>query len=201
MDAVAWNARYADAQQWSATPNDLVATELADLSPGRAVDLGAGEGRHAIWLAERGWNVTAVDFAAAGLARGRLAAEERGVRITWQVADVVTWRPPAPVDLALLAYLHLDAHARRRVHRAAVEFLAPGGVLLLVGHDATNIAEGVGGPQDPSVLCTVEDVLADVAGLPFRPQRAERVTRPIVVDGVARTAYDMVVFGQRPPES
>lgn len=197
MDAAAWDARYADAQQWSATPNELVAAELGALPPGTAVDLAAGEGRHAVWLAERGWDVTAVDFAEAGLERGRRAAAERGVQVVWEVADVVTWRPPAPVDLVLIAYLHLAADERRRVHRAAVESLAPGGTLLLVGHDASNIAEGVGGPQDPSVLCTAEDVLADVAGLPFHPQRAERVTRPVVVDGVARTAYDVVVRGQR----
>ena len=201
MDAEAWDARYAEAPQWSATPNDLVAAELDGLSPGTAVDLAAGEGRHAVWLAERGWQVTAVDFAAAGLERGRTAAAERGVQVTWEVADVVTWRPPAPVDLVLIAYLHLVADDRRRVHRAAVESLAPGGTLLLVGHDASNIAEGVGGPQDPAVLCTAEDVLADVAGLPFHPQRAERVTRPVVVDGVERTAYDVVVRGQRPSGS
>lgn len=201
MDAAAWDARYADAPQWSATPNDLVAAELDGLSPGTAVDLGAGEGRHAVWLAEQGWTVTAVDFATAGLARGRRAAEERGVQVAWEVADVVTWRPNQPVDLVLIAYLHLVAPERRRVHRAAVESLAPGGTLLLVGHDASNIAEGVGGPQDASVLCTAEDVLADVDGLPFHPQRAERVTRPVVVDGVVRTAYDVVVRGQRPSGS
>jgi SAM-dependent methyltransferase len=201
MDAADWDARYADAQQWSATPNDLVATELAELSPGTAVDLAAGEGRHAIWLAERGWDVTAVDFAEAGLARGRRAAADRGVSVSWEVSDVVAWRPPAPVDLVLVAYLHLVAVERRRVHRAAVESLAPGGTLLVVGHDASNIAEGVGGPQDPSVLCSAEDVLADVAGLPFHPQRAERVTRTVVVDGVERTAYDVVVRGQRPSGS
>ncbi|MDP3966960.1 MAG: class I SAM-dependent methyltransferase [Nocardioides sp.] len=201
MDADAWDARYAESPQWSATPNDLVAAELGALSPGTAVDLAAGEGRHAIWLAEHGWAVTAVDFAEAGLARGRRAAEDRGVQVTWEVADVVTWRPHEPVDLVLLAYLHLVAEERRRVHRTAVESLAPGGTFLLVGHDASNIAEGVGGPQDPTVLCTAEDVLADVAGLPFHPQRAERVARTVVVDGVERTAYDVVVRGQRPSGS
>lgn len=197
MDADAWESRYAEAQQWSDTPNALVAAELADLSPGTAVDLAAGEGRHAVWLAGRGWDVTAVDFAAAGLERGRRAAEDRGVEVAWVVADVVSWRPPEPVDLVLIAYLHLVPEERRRAHRAAVESLAPGGTFLLVGHDASNIAEGVGGPQDPSVLCTAEEVLADLAGLPFDPQRAERVTRRVVVDGVERTAYDVVVRGQR----
>ncbi|MFL6133228.1 MAG: class I SAM-dependent methyltransferase, partial [Nocardioidaceae bacterium] len=72
MDARAWDERYAASELiWSATPNRFVEAELTSLPPGRAVDLAAGEGRNALWLADRGWHVTAVDFSLAGLDKGR----------------------------------------------------------------------------------------------------------------------------------
>jgi SAM-dependent methyltransferase len=202
MDAAAWDERYAGtALVWSATPNQFVAAELADLPPGRAVDLAAGEGRNALWLASRGWDVTAVDFSAAGLAKGK--AVEDGIApgnpVTWVCADVLTWQPEAPYDLAVLAYLQLPADQRRTAHRTAVEALRPGGTFLLVAHDSTNLTEGTGGPQDASVLMTAEDVLADLAGLQVAVQRAERVAREVAPSEPghgaddARTAWDCLV--------
>src|SRR3954470_14128584 len=106
MRAADWDQRYAEQRQWSAEPNALVAELLAGLPPGDAVDLAAGEGRHALWLAGRGWRVTAVDFAAVVLDRGR--AQPGADRVTWITADVRTWSPPpAALDLVLVAYLHL----------------------------------------------------------------------------------------------
>ena len=102
MQAADWDARYAAQQQWSAEPNALVAELLADLPPGAAVDLAAGEGRHALWLAGRGWRVTAVDFSATGLDRGR--SRPGADRVTWVTADVLTWNaPPGSLDLVLVA--------------------------------------------------------------------------------------------------
>src|SRR6476660_4887782 len=100
MDARQWDQRYADTELvWSVTPNQFVAAELADLPPGRAVDLAAGEGRNAIWLASRGWDVTAVDFSQVALDKGdRLAADDpRGLDVTWVRADATTWEPAEPV--------------------------------------------------------------------------------------------------------
>ena len=89
MDAKAWDERYADSELvWSVEPNQFVAAECADLPPGRALDLAAGEGRNAIWLARRGWDVTAVDFSQAGLDKGRRLAGE--LAIEWVCGDVVT---------------------------------------------------------------------------------------------------------------
>src|SRR5436305_12347739 len=107
MRATEWDRRYAEQQQWSSGPNALVAELLTGLPPGDAVDLAAGEGRHALWLAARGWRVTAVDFSAVGLARGRAQPGADAVR--WVTADVLTWNPPAGLDLVLVAYLHLPA--------------------------------------------------------------------------------------------
>ena len=178
MDAEAWDQRYAaDELVWSREPNQFVAAELADLPPGTAVDLAAGEGRNAIWLASRGWSATAVDFSQVALDKGARLAE--GLDVTWVRADATTWQPDEPVDLVVVAYLQVPAEDRRRAVRGAVTMLRPGGTMLLVAHDSTNIAEGTGGPQDPAVLMTAEDVVADLAGLDVEVVRAERVAREV----------------------
>lgn len=197
MDAGAWDARYAATELvWSAGPNRFVAEECAGLSPGHALDLAAGEGRNAIWLAGRGWSVTAVDFSQVALDKGRRVAPEADV--TWVCADATTWAGP-PVDLVVVAYLQLAERERRAAMRSAADCLAPGGTLLVVAHDATNLAEGTGGPQDPAVLYTAGDVLADLTGLTgpgLTVHRAERVAREVEPGhggAGGRTAYDCLV--------
>jgi SAM-dependent methyltransferase len=195
VDAQDWDERYAAHDLvWSAEPNVFVAAELADLEPGRALDLAAGEGRNAIWLARRGWTVTAADFSQVALDKGRQLAGDTGVR--WVCADATRWDEPAAYDLVVVAYLQLAAPERRAALRAAYASLVEGGTLLVVAHDSSNLAEGTGGPQDPAVLMTAEDVLGDLDGLAFDVARAERVARQ-VGDGhgeePARTAWDCLV--------
>jgi SAM-dependent methyltransferase len=193
VDAEAWNDRYRTSELvWSAGPNQFVEAELAELTPGRAVDLAAGEGRNAIWLARRGWQVTAVDFSHVALDKGREVAGD--LPVAWVCADATTWREDASYDLSVLAYLQLPAAERRAAVRNAFAALRPGGTLLLIAHDSTNLAEGTGGPQDPGVLMTAEDVLADLDGETFEVVRADRVTRAVAMpDGGSRTAYDALV--------
>ena len=184
MDAEAWDQRYAASEVvWSREPNQFVAAEVADLAPGTAVDLAAGEGRNAIWLASRGWSATAVDFSQVALDKGAQLVDEAGTElegtVAWVCADATTWQPAEPVDLVVVAYLQLPAEDRRRAVRSAVTMLRPGGTLLLVAHDSTNLTEGTGGPQDPSVLMTAEDVLDDLSGLDVEVVRAERVAREV----------------------
>ncbi|KRF36791.1 class I SAM-dependent methyltransferase [Nocardioides sp. Soil805] len=196
MDAADWDARYADTELvWSRGPNALVEAECTDLSPGRAVDLACGEGRNAIWLASRGWDVTAVDFSQVALDKGRRLAGD--LAVDWVCADATQWRGEA-FDLAVVAYFQVPADARRAAVRHLVESLRPGGTLLWVGHDSTNLAEGTGGPQDPRVLMTAEDLLEDLAGIPVAVERAERVARVVTTeDGhgaeARRTAWDCVL--------
>ena len=204
MDAEAWDERYAAADLvWSAEPNQFVAAECADLAPGVAVDLAAGEGRNAIWLARRGWDVTAVDFSRVALDKGHRLAdsalEGAAGSVDWVCADATTWRPERPVDLVVVAYLQVPAAERRAAVTGAVASLRPGGTFLWVSHDATNLAEGTGGPQDPAVLMTAEDVVDDVRSTGLRVQvlRAERVAR-LVGSGEHRgeeqqTAWDALV--------
>ena len=197
MDADAWDERYAASELvWSREPNQFVARECADLLPGRAVDLAAGEGRNAIWLASQGWEVTAVDFSQVAIDKGRRLDTDG--RVTWECADATTWTSPDPLDLAVIAYLQLPAEQRARAHRAAFDALGSGGTFLLVAHDTTNLAEGTGGPQDERVLMTAEDVLADLSGRAFEVVRAGRVERVVTTDDghggeQHQTAYDCLV--------
>lgn len=192
MRAEGWDERYAERQQWSAEPNALIAELLAELPPGDAVDLAAGEGRHALWLAGRGWRVTAVDFSAVGLGRGR--SQHDAERVTWTTADVTTWTaPPASLDLVLVAYLHLPVPDTVAVLSRAVGWLRPGGRLLVLGHDVANIEDGVGGPQEPAILHSVER-LAPVAEM-LAVDRLEQVRR----ETAAGTALDTLLWGRKGP--
>ncbi|MBM7807809.1 SAM-dependent methyltransferase [Geodermatophilus bullaregiensis] len=191
MRAEDWDARYADRQQWSAEPNPLVAELVGPLPPGDAVDLAAGEGRHALWLAGRGWRASAVDFSATGLARGQ--AQPGADRVTWVTADVTAWdTAPASQDLVLVAYLHLPAEGTTALLRRAVGWLRPGGRLLVLGHDVDNPAHGVGGPQDPAILHSTGR-LAPVAEL-LDVDRLGQVRRATP----AGTALDTLLWGRRP---
>lgn len=207
MDATAWDERYAAADLvWSAGPNQFVADHLAALPQGSALDLACGEGRNAIWLAARGWQVTALDFSAVALDKGRvlldrLPATSGAVR--WVLGDATTHDLGTERhDLVLLAYLQLPSDERVKAVRRVFAALRPGGTFFLVAHDATNLTEGTGGPQDASVLYTAEEVLGDLDGQKFEVLEAGRVER--VVEAAddhggepARTAYDCLVRLQR----
>ena len=205
MDADAWNTRYAGSDLvWSATPNQWVERELRDVLPGRAVDLACGEGRNALWLASRGWQVRAVDFAQEGLAKGRAEQARREaagqpLALEWVCADVVTDElPPDSADLVLVCYLQLPAQQRRRALRHAAKALTPGGLLLVVGHDSSNLRAGWGGPQDPGVLFTATDVVSDVAGLGLVTERADCVERHVETESGPRVARDALALLRRP---
>ncbi len=195
MDSQAWDERYAASELiWSATPNQFVADRLLDLPPGRAIDLAAGEGRNAIWLASLGWEVTALDFSQKAQDKGRALAGD--TPLSWVCADATTWSEDASYDLVVVAYLQLPAPGRRAALRNGFAALRPGGTFLLVAHDTTNLTEGTGGPQDADVLMTARDVLDDLSGEQFDVLEAGRVAR-VVEPGhrgdPARTAYDCLV--------
>ncbi len=199
MDRQQWDDRYASTDLvWTAEPNVFVVRELAGLAPGRALDLGAGEGRNAIWLAERGWQVTAVDFSAVALAKAAKLAAARGAPgITWVDADLRGYQPPpGSFDLVLLAYIHLPRAESDALLQAAAAALAPGGTLLFVGHDRDNITHGYGGPQEPAVLRQAAEVVAALPGLII--QQAGQQRRPVPTGDGERTAIDTLVRAQRP---
>jgi SAM-dependent methyltransferase len=200
VDSQQWDERYSSAEfEWTTRPNQFVAAELADLPPGRALDLAAGEGRNTVWLAERGWRVTAVDFSRVGLEKGRKLSAARGVdeaQVDWIVADLRDYEPERDAyDLALIAYFQVSPSLRATVLARAAAALAPGGTAFVVGHDLTNLTEGVGGPQDPDVLYTPEAVREELPGL--RVVRAGRVYRTVERDGGTAIAVDTLVRAVR----
>jgi SAM-dependent methyltransferase len=190
-----WDTRYAEAELlWSRDPNRFLVGEAADLPPAKALDLACGEGRNAIWLAERGWRVTAVDFSEVAIAKGRERAARDGFDIDFLCLDLLDYEPErGSYDLVLVLYLQLPADERRLVLGRAASALAPGGTFLLVGHDLVNLTEGVGGPSDPSVLYTPADIVAELPGLEI--EKAERVFRDI--EDADRPAIDALVRARR----
>jgi SAM-dependent methyltransferase len=144
--------------------------------------------------------VTALDFSRVAVERGRRLAEDAGIQVAWRVGDVLS-APLPDVDLVVLAYLQLPQDQRRTAVRRAWGCLRPGGTFLLVAHDATNLTEGTGGPQDPAVLMTAEDVLGDLADADadgVTVVRAERVARRVDAEDdhggtAAHVAWDALV--------
>ena len=179
MDAKQWDERYATKELvWGAEPNQFVKAQCEGLTPGMAIDLACGEGRNALWLARSGWQVTGVDFSAVGIERARaLTAEEPpdvAARLHWRVGDVTRAHEdpavlaPGRFDLVLISYLHLMSDLNARVMLAGAGAVAPGGHLLIVGHDLRNLHEGVSGPQDEDRLYepgAIRELLAGVPGL------------------------------------
>lgn len=171
---------------------------MADLPPGRALDLGAGEGRNAAWLASRGWDVTAVDFSQAGLDRATQMARRAGTTVTTVLADLASYEPAhAAYDLVLMLYVQVPGPLLAAILDRASAAVAPGGTLLLISHDLANLGGGYGGPQDPSVLQTADqvtsalhdDLLIEVAG---------PVDRTVETPDGTRTAIDLHVQARRP---
>jgi hypothetical protein len=143
--------------------------------------------------------VTAVDFSRVGIEKGRKLSAARGVddaRVEWIVADLRDYEPePGAFDLVLIAYVQLTPELRARVLARAAAATAPGGTVFVIGHDLTNLTEGVGGPQDPDVLYTPETVSAELTGL--HVVRAERVQRTVERDDGPATAIDTLVRAVR----
>ena len=208
MDRADWDAKYAASQRlWSRGPNAVVERLVAPFVPGRALDLACGEGRHALWLAGRGWQVDAVDFSATAIARvaadmaqldvtaaaaGTPPGSLPGDRVRWHHGDVTGWEPGgAAYDLVLIAYLHLPRTAMRALLDRAASWVAPGGRLLVLGHAVRNLTDGVGGPQDPDVLHD-EELYAEAAQW-LLVERCEEVTR----DVESGTAIDVLLWASR----
>jgi SAM-dependent methyltransferase len=201
VDREAWDARYASEQLvWGAQPNRFVAEILGPREPaGRALDLACGEGRNAIWLAKRGWQVTGVDFSRVAIERAGRLAEDAGARVVWVCADVVASDPPpGPYALVLISYLQVPAPERRRVLARAAAALGPDGELFLIGHALRNLAEGTGGPRDPSVLWDPEQLAGELRDAGLEVVRCEEVPRAVEKQGETLRAIDVLALARRP---
>ncbi|WP_018155013.1 methyltransferase [Demetria terragena] len=169
-----WDQRYAERRhQHVGAPRAALEHLIEPMAAGHAVDLGAGSGRHSVWLASLGWQVTAVDFSRVGLAIGQDQAVAQGVEVDWVAADVRTWSPPSAVlfDLVLVSDLHLSGVDLART----IGWLRPGGHLVVIGRALRNLTDGNGGPDDPALLYTVADLRAASEGLDVL--RCEEIVR------------------------
>jgi thioredoxin reductase/SAM-dependent methyltransferase len=176
-DRAWWEERYRTAQHlWSGRANDFLVEEAADLPPGRALDAGAGEGADALWLAERGWQVTALDLSQVALDRGAQAAEERGLgdRVRWRQADLAEEPPEAGAyDLVTSAFLHPPADVREKVLRGLADAVAPGGTLLVVNHDPSDLALGIRTDARPEYFASAAELAALLDPAEWEVQVAE----------------------------
>ena len=174
MDAIAptavdfWDARYADeTYAYGTEPNAYFRQRLDALPPGRLLLLAEGEGRNAVYAAQRGWQVTAVDFSDEGRAKALRLAVAQGVRLDYQVADLMAlgWLRPGHYDAVGLIYAHLAPADRRAVHAAAAASLASGGHLILEAFSPHQLGLPSGGPRTAEMLYQPATLADDFAGL------------------------------------
>jgi len=193
-----WDERHSAGDFEGQGPNPTLVDAVSQVVPGRALELAAGSGTNAVWLAVCGWRITAVDWSAVGLANGRAAAAAAGADVDWQRHDLMAWLPPTrSFDLVVIVYLHLPPQERGPVYAGAAAAVAPGGRIVIVGHDPLNATEGLGGPPDPSRLFTAEEIArelrtADPALVVERAEVVRRVAPP------GRAPIDSLLVLRRP---
>lgn len=204
MDEGWWNDRYRSSPAlWSGQPNPNLVVEAAGLVPGRAMDVGSGEGADAIWLAERGWRVTAVDISTVALERGAARALEVGAdvagRITWQQEDITQWIPDVSFyDLVSAQFMQLPRDQRELLHHRLAEAVAPGGTLLVVGHHVSDLQTTVPRPAVPERFFTSSDVAGTLDPEEWRVLVDEARPRTTLdPEGRATTIHDAVLRAQR----
>jgi 2-polyprenyl-3-methyl-5-hydroxy-6-metoxy-1,4-benzoquinol methylase len=197
-----WDARYAESERiWSGRPNPRLVEQVTDVAPGTALDVGAGEGADAVWLASRGWHVTATDISEVALGRVAAHAAEAGVaeRVTTLHHDVLGDAPlPGGFDLVSAQYLHPPAERLAEIVGLLGAAVSPGGLLLVVGHHPDDVTSGVrSGHGHPELLFTADRVVAALPADAWDVRVAEAQTR--TVDGAdgPLTVTDTVVLAAR----
>ncbi|TDC59618.1 class I SAM-dependent methyltransferase, partial [Actinomadura sp. GC306] len=173
-------------------PNPYLEREVGGLVPGAALDAGCGAGAEAVWLASRGWEVTAVDISAEVLARaaGRAAVSGVGGRVRWVEADLGAWEPGTRFDLVTTHYAH-PAMPQLEFYERIAGWLSPGGTLLIVGHLHSH-GHGHGPPAEASV--TAADVVARLDGAQWEIGVAEERHRTLTGPGGREVPlHDVVV--------
>lgn len=194
-----WDRRYAATHRlFRAEPDETLVELASPLPPGRAIDLGAGEGRNGLWLARNGWDVTAVDISKEALDRLDRAAASEGLFAVTIVADVTTYLAGVKArgdafDLVVLAYLHPEPAQRTELLQAAAHVVARGGHLFVAGHH--RLSHGVAGPLDPTRLYTEDDLRHAAYGLEVLQLRQRHGHSDIAEPGT-----DVILWARRPTE-
>lgn len=201
-----WDERYrSHVAVWSGQPNPQLVAEMSDVAPGSALDVGSGEGADAIWMAGRGWEVTAMDFSVVALQRGAAHAELLGTdvaeRIRWVQENILTWTPTErSFDLVSSQFMHQPLDSRRALFAGLAAAVAPGGTLLIVGHHPSDLESGAHRPPEPDLFYTAEEVANSLDGDDWDVQVTD--SRPRVGvdhDGREITIHDAVLRARRRP--
>jgi len=193
-----WDERHSSGDFEGDGPNPTLVDGAVGLRPGSALEIAAGSGTNAVWLATQGWRTTAVDWSPVGLANGRAKAEAAGVTVEWLERDLFSWSPPArSFDLVVIVYLHVPPDERSVIYPHAAAAVASGGRLLIVGHDTINATEGEGGPPDTVRLFTAAEVAAELtAADPTLVVERSEVVRRVPPPG--RGPIDALLVLRRP---
>lgn len=198
FDGAFWDRMYGQRHApWDGEPNAILAREVAALGPGTALDVACGEGADALWLAHRGWTVTAVDFSQVALERAREADAEG--RVSWLQADLHVWQPPRDAyDLLSSHYLHMPPTERQAFFGRLAQAVRPSGILLFVAHHPSDQATTLGRPAIPDLYFTPDELTAALA--PGRWEILFAGTIPHAAtdrQGRPLTIQDMVVKAKR----
>ena len=204
FDQAFWDERYrSQTALWSGNPNRHLVAETDALAPAAALDVGAGEGADAIWLAGRGWRVTAVDVSAVALERASGHADEAGAavaeRIYWLRQDALDWDPGLDrYDLVSAQYLQFPREPRRVLFDRLASAVAPGGTLLIVGHHPTDL-HAVPHPHSPELLYTGDEIAAELDATSWEIVTNTAAERSATHDGRPVVLHDTVLRARRHP--
>lgn len=198
-----WNERYrSSGQVWSGNPNPQLVAEVAGRAPGRALDVGCGEGADAIWLARNGWAVVAADISSVAVERGEQHARDTdpvaAARIEWRQADLLAQPPePGSFDLVSVQFMQLPPEPRMRLFTALAASVRAGGTLLVVGHHPSDLATGVARPPMPERFYSSQEI-AGLLDDSWSVQVSEARPRPASTpDGAGVTIHDAVLVATR----
>lgn len=199
MDSEQWNARYAASELvWSAQPNQFVVEYLSGLPAGTMLDLAGGEGRNALWFAKRLWRAEVADFSSVAVERFLQLAESLKVsaRCAGTVSDAtrLTDYTFEPFDLVVIAYLQISADKLAIAIAEAARVKAKDGLVFGVWHSRENLETGFGGPQDPTVLPTQEELRSAVSRAGLSIKTLELRERIVTTPDGDRVAIDVVLI-------
>ena len=193
-----WDERHREGDFEGEGPNPTLVLGVAGLLPGTALELAAGSGTNAVWLAGQGWRTTAVDWSPVGLANGHAKAQAAGVEVEWLERDLFAWSPPVrSFDLVVIVYLHVPPDERAKIYSRAAAAVAPRGRLLVVGHDRLNATEGEGGPPDTVRLFTADEIAHELLAVdPMLVVERSEIVRRVLPPG--RGPIDSLLVLHRP---